>query len=276
MALEGISQQIQRFTETYGTEAAEKAKTEGLFNKLETGAISYNALEEWADKSKYPKLPPPSGDMDIKGASEALAKFQDLAVLFHTVLKNIRGAQREESFLQQEKIVNLSLQAADKKTEAAATLLGCAIGALVMSFVTGALNIFVAFVGAVVGGIADIAGAGAKAACEGVKEAAKAMLTTALAVAAKIVAAVIDGVCKALAKAMEQLGSAVQTSGQAGSQFLQADGDRITAVAEGVKGSKQKTDDFIQGLRDTMKSIQSALQAIHDAEAKARSAASHI
>jgi uncharacterized protein (DUF697 family) len=82
---------------------------------------------------------------------------------------------------------------------------------------------------------------------------------------------------KALSEITKQFGAGTdQIVGQAGAKQSEAEGDRIQAEAEGSRTQKQRTDDLVSDLNETMRTIRAKLAEMLQERQKAMDAASKI
>ncbi len=249
-----ISQEYYNwFASIYGTEAAEKAKEAGLFDKLAKNEITWEDVTQWAEEQGYtPQIPPP-GDGDFSGAKDLFDSYYDIAVLFHEMTIQFRKLMREDSYDLQMKIVQTLKDAADKKIEAANTLKEYAKNALIFNLIAAGIGIL---------GSMGTMGAMSRVGFQSM---------AAFSLGQGMFMGVQGGMM-----GFQALGQYFSTIGQAEFQKIMAESDKIEAAAEGMKGEKERTDQYISELSDTLRDIRQKLAEFEAAQAKQWEAAASI
>lgn len=252
-------------------------------------------------------LPPPSTNIDLKGAGEIMAKFEELLILFQLMAAENKKFSRQDANALLEKASAELMKAAEKKQEGADKLLTMAIVSLVVTVVGAALSIILAPISAVTGGAQQAAQEGAKKAVETtVKQIKKTVLTTIKNAVKKFIKKTLEAIKKAVQKATTQgirqtvqkvtvslvkktlvvaskpetvmgIFSAVSQSmnalGQSQSLTAQADGDRHQAFATEAQAEQRKAEEFVGDFREAMKKMNDLLRTLYDAKLKSEEAA---
>ncbi len=205
MGVEGINSGYSEFVNLYGPEAADRAKELGFFDDLQSGNKTWLDLVKWAKNEGYdftPQLQAPS-DYDITGATDAINQFYEMGLLFHQLTRQMRRAQREDTFILEHKIVQTLKEAAQKKIDAAHKLESAAVVGLVLTCACAALSVASAAM-SFVSAIKAVTNAATKAAESAVKEAVKELVNVAKKAAQKAVQNLIKAGEKVTEKAIKK------------------------------------------------------------------------
>lgn len=248
-------------------------------------------------------LPPPSPNVDLKGASEIMAKFEELLILFQLMAAENKKFSRQDANALLEKAAEQLMKAADKKDEGAQKLMTMAIISLVVTVVGAALSILLAPLAAVTGGAQQAATEGTKKAVEAtVKSVKKTILKTIKSAMKKALKKILESVKKAIKTATTKtvrelavklakktavvmsrpetvmgitsgVSQSMNALGQSQSLTAQAEGDRHSARATEAQAEQRKAEEFVGDFREAMKKMNDLLRTLYDAKVKAEEAA---
>jgi hypothetical protein len=220
----------QQFVDVYGSEAAREARQAGFIddrNDLADGK-AWKDVASWAQSKGFhpPDLPRPKGG-NAGQLESSMRSFENISILFHSVLKQIRTAQREESYAAQHRVVETMQHAADKRVEAADKLQTMAGISMALAF------------GGFAAGVAMGALSGVfQAVLSGITSAIKAAVKAVSKAIDKMLSEIMKGITKLVKEAVDKIiQAAVKASGAAGKEGAK---EATKAVNEAVQKSAKE------------------------------------
>ncbi|WP_290922167.1 type III secretion system translocon subunit SctB [Halodesulfovibrio sp.] len=293
---------IQNWIETNpaNTQGVEQAQV--VLASMTTGDVK-GAASAQEMRAGSITLPAPSNDIDLKGAGDIMAKFEELLILFQLMAAENKKFTRQDANALLEKAADKLLQAADKKDEGAEKMLSMAIVALVVTVVGAAVSIALAPLAAVTGGATQGAQKAATEAAkkattevikntlnaiktsiiktvkQGVKHTLKALLKTIAQAASKSASYAAKGTTKVMSNPQACMGvfqgvsQSMSALGQSKSMIAQAEGDRYQAQATETQAHQKKAEERVGDFREAMKKMNDLIRTLYDAKMKSEEAA---